>query len=322
MGKSLTFTGAATMVGCGVAVQSAYVVTCLLLQPFCFMALNLLEPFVGVLEAIRLVLTLAAYRHLESSPLPPPPAAPPSFTQAYVAKAGAATRALLSEAPPPPMGPSGPPGPTRGMWEHTVHILTQGNPLDLAATWLTVIQIALSVTVSLYIAGRRLVATAQVAAAMTKMKSMQSEEMKPEGEGGSQRQAEGKASFISRFLGTSGKGRYAMTSGKGDRRDEGRQGDQGRQAGYAESADAEVVVMEPVHEWEQLALVPAHSQPLLGKPSEEPSSEGRSLRSSRQGSKGSSAISKGSSDATSKGEKGDDKTSDKSNKSRESGDDV
>ncbi len=99
---------------------------------------------------------------------------------------------------------------------------------------------------------------------MTKMKSMQSEAMKPEGEGG--RQAEGKASFISRFLGTSGKGRYAMTSGKGDRRDEGRQGDQGLKAGYAESVDAEVVVMEPVHEWEQVALALGSEQTMSPLP--------------------------------------------------------
>jgi hypothetical protein len=326
-GQHLDFFQAVTITGCSVAVHSAYVVTCLLLQPFCFMALNVLEPFVGTLEVIKVTLILAAFKHLETRPLGP---LPPSITQADVAKFGAATRALLSEAPPPPpMEPSGPQGlgiRVQGVLQDNMAKLTQGNPLDLAATWITVIQIGLSATISLYIAGRRLVATAQVAAAMTKMKSMQEAEGKPEGGAGGEEQAEGKASFLARcvpVLGTGGKGRYAMTSGKGDRRDEGRQGDQGRKAGYAESADAEVVVMEPVHEWEQLALVPAHSQPLLEKPSEsEPSTEGRSLRSTRHcGSKGTDGTSQGSSGA-SKGEKDDGGESSRSSKSRESDDAV
>jgi hypothetical protein len=329
-GGRLDFFHAVTITGCGVAVHSAYVVTCLLLQPFCFMALNVLEPFVGTLEVIKVTLTLAAFKHLETrplGPLPPPPAAPPPFTQAYVAKFGAATRALLSEAPPPPMEPSGPQGPAQGFFQQSVATLTQGNPLDLAAAWIAVIQIGLSATISLYIAGRRLVATAQVAAAMTKMKSMQEAEGEPEGGAGGEEQAEGKASFLARcvpVLGTGGKGRYVMTSRKGDRRDEGRLVAQTPETGDQESADAEVSVMEPVHEWEQLALAPVHSQPLLEKPSEsERSTEGRSLRSTRHcGSNlGTDGTSQGSGGA-SKGEKDDGGESSRSSKSRESDDAV
>ncbi len=157
-GRSLTFGTAMAITGSAMGIQGAYVAATLLLQPFCYLTLNVLESFIGILEVIRLGLVLAAYNHLQANPLPRPVAP---------AAAAAASRALLSTSEP-------------GMWEQITNRLTKGSSMDLAAVWLTVIQIALCVAICLYIAGRRLAGTAKVAAVMSKMKRYPEAEMKPD----------------------------------------------------------------------------------------------------------------------------------------------
>jgi hypothetical protein len=261
LGKGgLTFNSAMAIIGGAMSVQGAYVLATLLLRPFCYLTLNVLEPLVGTLEVVRLALTLVAWARLKAQPLGPgpPPAMPaPTVSQSYVAKSSASTRALLSEAQP------GPPPPPADMWKQAAAHLTQGNPLDLACTWLTVIQLALSMTISLYIAGRRLVATAQVAAAMAKMKKLQAAEQKLAA--GEEQPTDQPSSWSrcwparSSAAGAAAGGKHTLGTGQG-------------------SACDEVVVRSPPSaEEEQLSLSPCHSARLVQSASEE-----RSLASSKR----------------------------------------